>query len=164
MSSTVTGYSRAQIILHWVIAALILFQILGKGAIVEFTQAVAKGLETDQIPLLARVHVLLGILVLVLAIWRVYLRLTRGVPGAPADESPAQKAVAGIVHWSLYAVIFLMPLSGMAAWFGGVELAARFHATFKFFMIAIIGLHILGALFQQYVQKTGILKRMMKAE
>lgn len=164
MSTTVTGYSRTQIILHWVIAAIVVFQVLGHDAIVEFSDAIAKGLNVEQTPVMVRAHVLLGGSTLVLAIWRVILRVTRGVPEAPSEESAPLRMIAKLVHWGLYAVIFLMPLSGMAAWFGGIENAAKFHGIFKFAMMAIIALHVVGALYQQYVLKTGIIKRMMKAQ
>lgn len=163
MSSPVTGYSRTQIALHWAIAALVLFQFVGHDAIAEFSEAMRKGTEGD-LPLMARAHVMLGILTLILAAWRLILRKTRGVPAAPDAGTAAQHVVAKIVHVMLYAAIILMPLSGIGAWFGGVEQAGMFHTTFKFAVIAAIALHIIGALFQQYVLKTGIIKRMMKAQ
>lgn len=163
MSSKVTGYSRTQIALHWIIAALVVFQFVGHDAIVAFTEAMQKGTE-GELPLMARAHVMLGILTFVLSIWRLFLRNTRGVPAAPEAGSAAQHVIAKLVHWLLYAAIILMPISGAAAWFGGVEQAGIFHTTFKFVVIAAVALHILGALFQQYVLKTGVIKRMMKAQ
>ncbi len=76
MSNTITGYNRTQIILHWVIAALVVFQFVGHDAIVEVYELINKGQE-PAIPVMARAHVMLGILTLILAIWRVVLRVTR---------------------------------------------------------------------------------------
>ncbi len=163
MSNTVTGYNRTQIILHWVIAALVVFQFVGHEAIVEVYELINKGQE-PAIPVLARAHVFLGGLTLILAIWRVVLRLTRGAPDLPAEENAALKIVAKVTHLTLYAAIFIMPLSGMGAWFGGQEFAATVHAVFKVVVLISVGLHVVGALYQQYVLKTGLLKRMMKAE
>lgn len=161
MSKSVTGYNRTQIILHWVIAALVVFQFVGHDAIVEVYDLINKGQE-PAVPVMARAHVLLGILTLVLAIWRVILRLTRGAPELPAEESASLKVVAKITHLALYGAIFIMPLSGMGAWFGGQEIADTVHTTFKFVVLISVALHVIGAVYQQYVLKTGIIKRMMK--
>ncbi len=163
MSKQVNGYSRTQIILHWAIFALVAFQFVGNSAIVEFNKLVADGLQTDTIPVLVRGHVLLGILTLLLTLWRVGLRLTRGAPALPAEESAALQMVAKLAHLTLYAGLIIMPVSGVAAWFGNVELAGTVHAIFRFVFLAAIALHVVGALYQQYVLKTGLINRMMKA-
>jgi len=163
MSSTATGYNRTQIILHWVIAALVVFQFVGHDAIVEVYELINKGQE-PVIPVMARAHVILGISTLILAIWRVYLRVTRGAPDLPAEESAALKMVAKITHLALYGAIFIMPLSGIGAWFGGQEIAAIAHGAFRIVFLISIALHLMGTVYQQYVLKTGLLKRMMKAE
>ena len=164
MSNQVTGYNRTQIILHWVIAALVIFQFIGNGAIVEVSEQIAKGLEVESIPVLARAHVLLGILTLGLAIWRVILRLTRGAPELPAEENAALKIVAKVTHLALYGAIFIMPLSGIGAWFGRQEIADTVHTTFKFVVLASVALHIGGAVYQQHVLKTGIMDRITKPQ
>jgi len=163
MSNTVTGYNRTQIILHWVIAALVVFQFVGHDAIVEVYELINKG-QDPAMPLLARAHVMLGILTLILAIWRVFLRVTRGAPDLPAEESAALKIVAKVTHLVLYAAIFIMPLSGIGAWFGGQEIAATVHTTFKVVVLVSVALHVIGAVYQQHVLKTNIIKRMTKAE
>ncbi len=163
MSNTVTGYNRTQIILHWVIAALVVFQFVGHDAIVEVYELINKG-QDPAMPLLARAHVMLGILTLILAIWRVFLRVTRGAPDLPAEESAALKVVAKVTHLALYGAIFIMPLSGIGAWFGGQEIAATVHTTFKVVVLVSVALHVIGAVYQQHVLKTNIIKRMTKAE
>ena len=163
MSNQVTGYNRTQIILHWVIAALVVFQFIGNGAIVEVFELINKGQE-PAIPVLARIHVLLGILTLSLAIWRVTLRLTRGAPELPEEESAALKIVAKVTHLALYGAIFIMPLSGIGAWFGRQEIADTVHTTFKFVVLASVALHIVGAVYQQLVLKTGIMARITKPQ
>ncbi|MBL4873483.1 MAG: cytochrome b/b6 domain-containing protein [Rhodobacteraceae bacterium] len=164
MSNKVTGYNRTQIILHWVIAALLVFQFVGNGTIVGVYELINKGETIESLPILARGHILLGILILTLAVWRVYLRLTRGAPDLPDGKSAAQKVIAKFTHITLYAAIFIMPLSGIGAWFGGQEIADTVHTTFKFVFLASIALHFVGAVYQQHVLKTNIIRRMTKAE
>ena len=163
MPNQVTGYNRTQIILHWVIAALVLFQFLGADAIEHVNELIVKG-QDPAIPVLARAHVLLGILTLILAIWRTILRMTRGIPDLPEGESDALKRVAKTTHFLMYAALFLMPLSGMGAWFGGQEVAVILHNIIKVVLIVSVLLHVAGAVYQQHVLKTNIIKRMMKAE
>ena len=163
MSNEVTGYNRTQIILHWIIAALVVSQFAGHEVIVEVSELIAKG-QDPAIPVLARAHVLLGGLTLLLATWRVVLRITRGAPDLPEAESAALKMVAKTTHFLMYAAIFIMPLSGMGAWFGGQEFAANVHGIFRVVLLVSVLLHIAGAVYQQYVLKTDIIKRMMKAE
>ena len=161
MSNTVTGYNRTQIILHWVIAALVVFQFVGHEAIVEVSALIAKG-QDPAIPVLARAHVLLGGLTLLLMIWRIVLRVTHGAPASPEGVKPIQSLIAKAVHLILYLSLIVMPLSGMGAWFGGQEIAATVHTTLKFALILSIALHILGALVQQFVLKTNIMDRMKR--
>lgn len=160
MSNQVTGYNRTQIRLHWIIAALVLIQFIGNGAIVEVSELIAKGQNVEGIPILARAHIFLGGLTLILAIWRVVLRINRGAPDLPKEESAALQMVAKITHLVLYGAIFIMPLSGMGAWFGRQEIAANVHVTFKFVFLFFVALHIVGALYQQFVLKTGLMDRM----
>ncbi len=163
MSNQVTGYNRTQIILHWVIAALVVFQFVGHDAIVEVSELIAKG-QDPAMPVLARAHVLLGGLTLLLMIWRIFLRVTHGVPASPEGVKPIQSLIAKAVHLILYLSLIAMPLSGMGAWFGGQEIAATVHTTLKFALILSIALHVAGAVYQQHVLKTNIIKRMTKAE
>lgn len=160
MSNKVTGYSRTQIRLHWIIAALVVIQFIGHDAIVEVSELIAKGKNVESIPALARAHILIGGLTLLLAIWRVVLRITRGAPDLPKEESAVLQMIAKITHLVLYGAIFIMPLSGMGAWFGKQEIAANVHTSFKLLFLLFIALHIIGALYQQLVLKTGLMDRM----
>lgn len=156
-----TGYSRTQIALHWVIALLIIAQFVLHDPIVAAWKAKVDGLEPE-FGLLVAAHVFGGITILLLAIWRISLRFRRGVPALPEKEHPLLKMAAHVTHWSLYALMVLMPLTGLATWFGGSMLADTIHTTLKIPLLLLFLLHVLGALFQQFVLKTNLLQRMMK--
>ncbi|MDO5706866.1 MAG: cytochrome b/b6 domain-containing protein, partial [Paracoccus sp. (in: a-proteobacteria)] len=68
--------------------------------------------------------------------------------------------VGGVVHWALYAVLILTPLSGSVAWFGGQEGAAEAHETLTSVLLALAALHVAGALYHQFVVKDGLMSRM----
>lgn len=156
------GYSRLHITLHWVAFVLIVQQFLFNGAIVGAYEAIGRGQVPAPDPLVAA-HVLGGIAVMVLAAWRLVLRARNGVP-AEAGDSALLRLVARLTHWGLYALMVAMPLSGAVAWFGGAEGAANAHAALKFLLLALIALHVAGALYHQFVVKDGVLNRMRRAQ
>lgn len=166
MAPISSGYTRTQIILHWAIALLILFQYAGSDAISAFVSLVGitSASSSADIPVLARAHVLAGLLTFALMLIRVLMRFTKGAPALPKDESPVVKMAAHATHAILYFALFLMPISGAAAWFGQVELADTVHVTLKFVLLGFVALHVAAALYHQFVLKNGLIKRMMKAQ
>ena len=156
------GYSRLQIALHWGAALLIVQQYLFKDAIAAAWEAAIAGTEAAFNPLVAA-HVAGGALVLVFALWRLSLRARRGA-AAPVGESAALRVLARAAHVGLYALMILMPVSGAAAWFGGIEAAAQGHNILKVALLALVALHVLGALYHHFVLKDGLIDRMRRAE
>ena len=157
-----TGYSRLQIALHWGAALLIVQQYLFKDAIAAAWDAAAKGMEIAFNPLVLA-HVAGGALVMLFALWRLSIRARRGAPAMVGDNA-MQRALAKAAHVGLYALMILMPLSGSMAWFGGVDLAAQGHNVLKIVLLALVALHVLGALYHQFVLKDGLINRMRRAE
>lgn len=156
-----TAYSRSQIMLHWLIFLLITVQFLLHEPMSEAWDRVEDGLAVSFDPLVAS-HVVLGGLIFLLMMWRVVLRLKRGAPELPAEEPPALKLIANLTHMGLYVLMVLMPVSGAVAWFGGAEAAAEAHEVMKALLLLLVGLHIAGALYQQFVLKTNIMARMKR--
>jgi cytochrome b561 len=109
-------------------------------------------------------HIVVGVSVLVFAIWRLAVRFGRGVPAAPAGLSKMMVLSGEIGHWALYALMFIAPITGLAAWFGGVEAAAELHGWLKPVIIVLVVVHIAAALWHQFIRKDGLLLRMGKAE
>ena len=82
------GYSFAQIALHWLIAALVIFQWIFGEDIVPAYRAYRRGTDVAPDDLTnANIHVYVGIAIFVLAIIRFAIRLNRGVPAPPSGES-----------------------------------------------------------------------------
>lgn len=152
-----TGYSRTHIILHWAIAVLVLFQLLvHEGMENAWAERAGRVMgESNPLP-----HIIVGTTILILAIWRVIVRLRNGAPPHPAGQPHILAVLASIVHGLFYALLFLMPLTGLIAWFGSVEGAALVHITIQLAFLPLIGLHVVGALVQQFYFGSGVLKRM----
>lgn len=154
-----TSYSRPQIILHWVIATLVFFQILMHDGIVKVWDGRMEGTLPNQPTI--NPHAIAGVLILVLVLWRLVLRRRRGVPGLPEGEHLALKALATGMHAALNLLLILMALSGMAAWITGIEAIGDVHSIARLVLVPLVILHILAALFHHYWLKTDVLRRML---
>lgn len=157
------GYSATQIALHWIVFLLIVAQFVFNEPMSEAWRVVAKGGEKVMSPgVLA--HVLGGIAVLLLAVWRLVLRFTRGAPDAPAGEAPMLRLAAHGTHMALYLLMILVPLSGMAAWGGGILAAGEAHEVLKTLLMLLVLLHVVAALWHQFGLKDNLMDRMKRAE
>jgi cytochrome b561 len=161
ITKTSAGYSRLQIIIHWTVAALVLFQLFISEGMEEAWDARMDG-EIGGNPL---PHIIVGSAILILAIVRVFVRMRHGAPAHPKDQPAIFGTLANIVHGLIYAMIFAMPIAGMLAWFGGFESAAQAHAgPLKLLLWILVAAHVLAALGQQFVLRSGVLMRMLKPE
>ena len=163
MSTTESAarYSRGAIILHWVIALLIGFQLLfGEEIGPAFRTLMKTGTASYDISALA--HIGAGVLVLALGLWRIWLRVTRGAPAQPADEPRLLQITAHAVHGLLYLLIIGVPLAGLVAWFGQNREIAELHEQAKPAFIILVSLHVLAALWHQFVRRNGLLLRMRR--
>ena len=61
---------------------------------------------------LISLHFTMGIVILAVAIVRLAWRVTHGEPEPDAGMPPWQAASARIVHWLLYALLFVLPMLG----------------------------------------------------
>ena len=160
----VTGFSRIQIGLHWAVGLMILYQLLLGDDMSSVWRQIERG---NAVPTTtgAWIHIIVGTLILVLVLWRLSLRFTRGVPAAPAGESRALKVAGDAGHVLLYVLMIALPVTGLLAWFGGVTSLAGLHGLLlKSLLWLMIGLHVLAALYHQFIRKDGLIKRMMRAQ
>lgn len=163
MQSHPTGYTRTQIILHWVIAALVIFQLVFGEDIVPAFRAFMKGTEPASDAMLpANLHVYIGLAILVLAVLRVALRIRYGAPPLPADKNVVMHYIAKLTHLILYAAIFLMPVTGALAWYLGMGEIGELHEIGKPVIIVAVAVHAAGALWQHFGAKTDVLRRMLR--
>ena len=158
--SKVIGYSRVQIGLHWGIVLLLLVNFFTHEAMKSAWYGVHKGI--DNYGNTAALHVWVGVTVFVLALARIAIRLTRGAPDLPEGGHPMLDKVAKLTHLALYALILLLPLSGMVAWFGGLDAAGEGHEVMFNLLWVLAGLHVVGAIYHQFVLKDGLMERMKR--
>ncbi len=155
------GYSVTQIWLHWIVAVLILLQFVLNDAVGAAWRAFVKGEEIAFNPLVAQ-HVFGGILILALVVWRIAIRARRGAPLPPENESASLQMVAQATHGLLYMLIIALVVSGGLAWFGNIRAAAETHEVMTTLLMILVGLHVVGALYHQFVLKTNLMVRMKR--
>ena len=177
-------YTRAAVVLHWLIAIGILFNLVAMLVIDD--DARSRGF--------INLHKSIGITVLLLVVLRILWRAANKPPAPLATLHSWERTLSAIVHYSLYALIILVPLTGwlhdsafkdaakypltlfgVVPWFRlppflTMEPVAKehWHHVFGFIhsvvlkivlWIAVL-LHIAGALKHQFLDKNRELQRM----
>jgi cytochrome b561 len=174
LNSTVRYGIVAQL-LHWSIVVLLIIQFL----LAEVADELPKGAE--KLSVLAS-HRSVGITILALALLRLGWRLFDRPPAMP--PMPAwQRMAAAATHWGLYAILLAMPLSGWmmssaenspVSWFGLVQVPSlvapseslgdllhEVHEVLAGALLGLVGLHVLAALKHQFIDRDGLLARML---
>ncbi len=155
------SYSTIQKALHWLVALIIIEQLVLGETMTDAWRAFEKsGDLTGFSSPVVLFHIWGGLSIVAFAVWRLVLRKTKGVPEIPAEEPAMLKLAATVTHIGLYALMVLAPVSGALAYFGGVDAAAEAHEIMKPLMILLVAAHVGGALYQHFWLKTDVLKRM----
>lgn len=161
----IVRYHRAVIVLHWLLAALVMFS-LGMGML---SLTGIPNASPDKLFAL-RGHMVAGVAILVLTLVRLAVVVR-------TERPPAVSLASRAGHFSLYAAVVLMAASGIAlavqagipaAVFGGGALPASFdayapraaHGVLAWVLLGLIAVHILAALYHQLVLRDDILRRM----
>ncbi|MBB4571464.1 cytochrome b [Rhizobium leucaenae] len=159
-SNRTLGYSTTQISLHWIIAALVLFQLLFGESMTRVIRAQARGTAVSSADgSMGTAHYWVGIAVMLLVLLRLALRVAFGAP-RPAGASALLVRLAGAAHWLFYALLLLVPLTGLLAYYFS-DPFGDIHDLGKPAFIILIGLHAAGALCHQFLLKDGTLRRML---
>ena len=98
------SYTTVAILLHWVIAAAILVQILGGWAMEDL-----KGPEKFEA---FQVHKSAGLTILLLSLFRLFWRLANPPPPLPEGMKGWEVAAAKFTHFAFYALMIGIPLGG----------------------------------------------------
>ncbi len=163
MTATATpaaaGFTALQKSLHWAVVLLLVLQYFLFDAMGRLFHTL---MDTGAMPwtVTSVAHVVIGSAVLLLALARIVLRLRDGVPPPPMAEPAPFRTLSKLAHWAIYALLILIPLSGLVAWFGQVGAAAGAHETMTTLLQIIVVLHIAAVIVHQVWWKTNLLSRM----
>jgi cytochrome b561 len=175
--STPWRYSTPAIVLHWVLAALIVFMAcLGWYMMTVERQPSGPGLFA--------LHRSIGLIVFTLVLLRVLWRVFHKPEPLPAGVPPWQAKLSHIVQWLLYVAMLALPITGILgsghtkagiAFFGAAlprwtapdhDTAEQFfgwHSTLVWITVGLLVLHVLGGLKHLFVDRDKVFARMWPA-
>ncbi len=171
------GYTPVAKFLHWIIAGMVVLQFtlanLAEGA-------EDAGAKLRQLILLAN-HKSVGITILALVAVRLLWRLVNKPPDLPVSLPDRQVVASRISHWSLYALLFAMPVTGWltssasaysVSWFNLFQLPdfvspdrelkeifESIHKTLALILFIVAGIHILAAVKHAVIDRDAIVRR-----
>lgn len=178
-------YSPVGVIFHWVMAALIIFQ-LGLGWVM--TLVIPVGGEKLR---WYEIHSAIGLAIFVLALFRVAWRMMIDDPYNSADMMGWRTSLAYFVENIFYVCFFLLPLTGWAMWssvappgplsVGGVipwpqlplqslpeavrweimEIAESIHLILVWVLMLLVPVHIVAALKHHFWDRSDVLRGML---
>ena len=180
-------YSRAAIILHWLIALLIIGNLVGGLLMDYFLDSADPAMKKLGFQII-QLHKSFGLTVLVLSLVRLGMRLSAGFPPLPGHMTGLERVLARITHYGFYALMLLIPLSGWVmvsastlgfptSYFGLFDWphlpiptsketsgsASEVHEILGYMAIGLISLHVAGALKHQFFDRDDVLSRMLPA-
>lgn len=169
-------YPTASIILHWFIAILIIAAFILGSYMTDLR------ISPTKLKLYSW-HKWLGVTILGFVAIRLLVRLFKGAPNYPNSMQQWEKHAANGTHIGLYILMFAVPLSGYlysyaagfpVVYLGLFELPALIdpnpdwkdqlksaHEILTKCMLALVFLHFAAALKHQFINKDGILQRML---
>lgn len=156
-----TGYTRTQIRLHWITVLLVALQYLLHDGISD-AYDVARDTGVYQLAQPVAMHALGGLLILLLAVWRMLLRKDHGVPDAPAAEPEPFRTISHWAHLAFYGLLVLLPITGAMAWGGQMVVAGAAHEVLKTLLLLLIVAHVGAVVLHQVVWKTNVIERMKR--
>jgi cytochrome b561 len=128
-------------------------------------------------------HKWVGVTVFLVVILRLGWRLINAVPRQPAATPLWQRRLAGLTHAGLYTLLIVMPLTGWVMssalnlpvmYLGLIHIPSPFgidralgeamknvHHALGLALLALICLHVLGALYHHLILRDDVLRRML---
>jgi len=184
MSASSERYSSVAITLHWVIALAIIGMILGGWYMTDLPDG-APGQY-----FLYQMHKSIGITILMLSVARIIWRAMNPPPALPDDMNGLEKTASHLVHLGFYGLMIALPLTGWLYSSVSVKLdvptvlygviswpdvpfveglkteaasgAVNFiHSKLAWVALALLGLHVAGAIKHEISAEEGVLKRMI---
>lgn len=174
MSNSTVRYTRIAVLLHWIIAAALLYQLALGWWMLDVPKS-PPGVRAGWF----NWHKSIGITIAIVVLLRLSWRLAHPAPAH--DGQPAwQRRAAELSHGLLYACMLVIPLSGyigsvlsgypvryfgivlpqwLPAWPAGKQLLSAVHYGAVCLFMALIAVHVAAALWH-WLQRDGVAQRM----
>lgn len=154
------SFSLPQIVLHWSIAALVLWQLFVSEGPPDAERLARSGQVADSVrQFLASSHIWVGFAILALVVVRIGFRFAYGAP-KPTEEGRFAGIAARTVHAAFYILLIAMPLTGIAGTYFGLP-TGEIHEFGKPVFLVLIAAHVGAALWHRFVRHDGVMRRMI---
>ncbi|WP_370619873.1 cytochrome b [Mumia sp. Pv 4-285] len=181
---TLARYGVVARVLHWLTVLALLAQLLVgytmTGASSPLEGWVESAYDGDE-DLLLPVHIALGLAILALAVVRLAWRLASTLPPWPPTVTKGEQRFAQVVERTLYGLLFVVPLTGLALVLGAGEdfetsdrgewqapwsfadddLLVALHVASHLTLYVVVALHVGFVLKHQLVDRDRFLRRML---
>lgn len=175
LKNTLSNYGSVTKVLHWLIFILVVGMLTLGFLMGDISDKVLRGEVIN-------IHKLIGLSILVMMLFRLFWALTNPKPALPMNTPLYQKLAERAVHYSIYAVLIAIPISGWvlsvaAGYFPklfGLEfklpipkdkalsdMAGNIHVYLAYTIIALVSVHVLAALYHYFIKKDDVLQRMI---
>ncbi|GIR38543.1 MAG: hypothetical protein CM15mP50_0540 [Rhodobacterales bacterium] len=156
------SYHFSQILFHWTIALLVIYQLIfgNKIEFLELEVCKNSAINTLKSCQYLNTHYLIGVLIFLLMILRVFLRFLFGAP--PLSKSVPKIIIifARISHISIYLILLSMPVFGLLMYYYNSEISRFLHIYFSKVLLYLILLHICAVAFHEGVLGSKLFYRM----
>ena len=170
-----TAYDATAKLFHWFVVVLVGTQFISAWIMPDI-----RGNQSP--PYLMSIHMSFGVTIIFVMLLRMAWRLTHPVPSLPNDMPRWQVRTAQAIHYAFYLLLFVIPFTGWAwassrGWniriFSIYDLpaltshgssighaAGQLHSLLATFVLLLIGLHVMAALYHYVMKKDGVMQRM----
>lgn len=166
-------YRSQQKLIHWLSAVVVILAIL----IIMFKIILSQFL--GGMPNIYLLHKSIGVLVLILTIWRIKVIIQYGIPDVLDKHQRLQRILSKSTQGFIYIFLLIVPLSGYLMssrplnFFGMISIPAInvpnefyqfFHTTHlvsSYLLAILIMLHVIGALYHYFWVKDKVLQSML---
>ena len=153
------GYTRAQVLLHWTVAALVAAQYATSGAIARTHGMHMIGWKPSPADMvLHTLHNRAGLAIVALMVIRLALRLRVGAP-LPGVARGRSTRLAQVAHAAFYAVLVTEGVTGAVASYLWWPISAVHVILFKI-LLGLVAVHVAAAVWHALVLKDAVAGRM----
>ncbi len=157
----IEGFSKYQVIVHWLVACFILFQIATGSTMSNDFLALKDGkISIEEVHKNSWYHFFFGLTIFLLMVIRFILRIIFGVPKPTKQSSSLTIIVAKIIHWLFYLVLFIVPISGFVAWNTSNLLIGNLHSASVNALYVLVLIHLIAIVYHQIFLEDNLIDRM----
>jgi len=163
-------YSALQVKLHWIVLLLVLLQLWSGDAMHGVMQTLERQEAVDAAQFLfSSIHSYVGLTILCLMLWRLYLRIrsdafrgSGGISSVDRQVAPprALQLLGRLNHAALYLVTIVLGISGGVTYFAEIPAFGRVHSTLAWIFQGLLLLHVIAAAYHALIRRDQVLARM----